>query len=237
MGKRLRQQRIVKGSKTYSKPPGTFDISVNYVNNASIKKEGEVIRIFNHTGHTAPLIEVRYEDFTTSFMIAPEGIKVGDKIYLGMNVFSLGSTMRMGDIPEGFPVYNIESTPGDGGKLVRSAGAVAYITAHQSGYTNVLLPSKNIVKVNNDCRAQLGLVAGGGMTEQPIMKAGKNHYIMHATNTMWPKIRGVKSNPVDHPFGGKQHHKGKSSMTARNAPPGRKVGHIAARRVGRRKKG
>ena len=120
---------------------------------------------------------------------------------------------------------------------MRSAGAAAYITAHQGGYTNVLLPSKNIIQVSNECRAQLGMVAGGGMTEQPLMKAGKSHYIMHATNTMWPKIRGVKSNPVDHPFGGKQHHKGKSSMTSRNAPPGRKVGHIAARRVGRRKKG
>ena len=60
---------------------------------------------------------------------------------------------------------------------------------------------------------------------------------MHATNRGWPVIRGVKSNPVDHPFGGKQHHKGKSSMTSRNVPPGRKVGHIAGRRVGPKKKG
>ena len=74
-------------------------------------------------------------------------------------------------------------------------------------------------------------------TEQPLVKAGRAHYKMHATNRGWPVIRGVKSNPVDHPFGGKQHHKGKSSMTSRNAPPGRKVGHIAARRVGRKKKG
>ena len=68
------------------------------------------------------------------------------------------------------------------------------------------------------------------------MKAGKNFYIKHAVNRTWPTNRGVKSNPVDHPFGGKQHHKGASSMTSRNAPPGAKVGHIAARRVGRRKR-
>ncbi|MCL4389091.1 MAG: 50S ribosomal protein L2 [Candidatus Marsarchaeota archaeon] len=236
MGKRLRQQRRGKGTKTYAKPPGTFDISVNYPYNTNFSKEGEVIRIFNHTGHKAPLMEVRYEDFSASFLVAPEGIKLGDKIYVGKNIFALGSAMRLGDIPEGMAVYNIEASPGDGGKYVRSAGGAAYIAAHLGMNTSVLLPSKSIVAISNDCRAQLGLVAGGGMTEQPIVKAGKHHYMMHATNRMWPTIRGVKSNPVDHPFGGKQHHKGKSSMTSRNAPPGRKVGHIAARRVGRRKR-
>ena len=68
------------------------------------------------------------------------------------------------------------------------------------------------------------------------MKAGKNHYIKHAVNAHWPTQRGVKMNPVDHPFGGKQHHKGASSMVSRNAPPGAKVGHIAASRVGRKKR-
>ncbi|MCL4379473.1 MAG: 50S ribosomal protein L2 [Candidatus Marsarchaeota archaeon] len=237
MGKRLRQQRRGKGTKAYSKRPGTFDISVNYPYNTKASKEGEVTRLFNHTGHTAPLMEIEYDDFTNGNMIAPEGIKVHDKVYIGKETFTLGSVCRIGDIPEGMPVYNIESTPGDGGKLVRSAGSTAYITAHLSGATNVTLPSRASVVLNDDCRAQLGAVAGGGMTDQPLVKAGKSHYIMHATNRMWPKIRGVKSNPVDHPFGGKQHHKGKSSMTSRNAPPGRKVGHIAASRTGRRKKG
>ncbi len=237
MGKRLRQQRRGKGSKTYQKPPGTFDLRVNYNHKLNTVTEGEVINIFNHTGHTAPLMQITYEDFTTSYMIAPEGIKVSDRIYIGKKVFAIGSVMRLGDIPEGMPVYNIESRPGDGGKFVRSAGSTAYITAHMDDTTNVLMPSKSSVALNNDCRAQLGMAAGGGMTDQPIVKAGKNHYMMHATNRMWPVIRGVKSNPVDHPFGGKQHHKGKSSMTSRNAPPGRKVGHIAASRVGRRKKG
>jgi len=237
MGKKLRQQRRGKGTKAYTKPPGTFDISVGYTPNSNAKMEGEVINIFNHTGHTAPLMEVEYEDFKSGHLIAPEGIKIRDKVYIGKSMFTLGSIVKVGEIPEGMPVYNIESTPGDGGKLVRSAGSTAYITAHLGGMTNITLPSKASILLSNECRAQLGMVAGGGMTEQPLVKAGKSHYIMHATNRGWPVIRGVKSNPVDHPFGGKQHHKGKSSMTSRNAPPGRKVGHIAASRVGRRKKG
>ena len=238
MGKRLRQQRRGKGSVAYRKAPGTFDISVGYTPQRERQLVGEVIEIINHTGHTAPLIEVKFEDLTTTHMLAPEGIKIGDKVRIGPNQpFSIGNVVKLGDIPEGIPVFNIESMPGDGGKFVRSAGSAAYISAHTGQTTTLALPSKKSISLNNECRAQLGVVAGGGMDEQPIVKAGKNHYIMHAINKMWPGVRGVKSNPVDHPFGGKQHHKGKSSMTSRNAPPGRKVGHIAARRVGRKKKG
>ncbi|EQD60844.1 50S ribosomal protein L2P, partial [mine drainage metagenome] len=100
-----------------------------------------------------------------------------------------------------------------------------------------LLPSKMSIDLDPDCRAEIGAIAGGGALSQPIMKAGKAHYIWHATNQKWPVNRGVKCNPVDHPFGGKQHHKGASSMVSRNAPPGAKVGHIAASRVGRKKSG
>ncbi len=238
MGKKMRQQRRGKGSVAYTKAPGTFDIRVNYTNDRSKEMIGEVIQIINHTGHTAPLMEILFEDFTRGYLIAPEGIRIGNKIHIGPTPsYSIGSVMRLGDIPEGIPIYNIESMPGDGGKFVRAAGSVAYVSAHTGNTTTIAMPSKSSVTLVNECRAQLGVVAGGGMSEQPIVKAGKNHYIMHATNRMWPGFRGVKSNPVDHPFGGKQHHKGKSSMTSRNAPPGRKVGHIAARRVGRKKKG
>src|SRR5208283_1865703 len=123
MGKRLRQQRRGKGSKAYTKPPGTFDLRVNYSSRLDAVAEGEVMSIFNHTGHTAPLMQITYDDFTSGYMIAPEGIKVRDRIYTGKRIFTIGSVMRIGDIPEGLPVYNIESTPGDGGKFVRSAGS------------------------------------------------------------------------------------------------------------------
>ena len=234
MGKKLRQQRRGKGSNVYTKLPGTFDIRVGYDGLGS--KMGEVVEFINHTGHTTPLMRIIYEDMADGYLLAPEGLKIGDKIFISTGKKSLGSVVRLGDIPEGTPVFNIESRPGDGGKYVRSSGTAAYISAHIDGKTVVQLPSKAMVNINDDCKAQLGVLAGGGMTDQPIVKAGKAHYMMHAINRTWPVIRGVKSNPVDHPFGGKQHHKGKSSMTSRNAPPGRKVGHIAASRVGRRKR-
>ena len=133
-------------------------------------------------------------------------------------------------------VYNVEVTPGDGGKLVRAAGNSATIVSHAEGIVNVLLPSKKTIALSPMCRAQIGAIAGGGMDSQPLMKAGKSHHIMHAVNGFWPRNRGVHMNAVDHPFGGKQHHKGASSMVSRNAPPGAKVGHIAASRVGRKKR-
>lgn len=232
MGKKLRQQRRGKGSNVYKKLPNTFNISVNYPN---IEKSGEVVGLFNTVGHTPPIMVITYDDFSKGELLAPEGISIGDKIHI-MKDYSLGSVKRLFEIPEGIPIYNIERNRGDGGKLVRAAGNFAFITARLGNKALVKMPSKKSVSFDMNCRAQLGVVAGGGFLEQPILKAGKNHYIKHSLNRTWPVNRGVKMNPVDHPFGGKQHHKGKSSMTSRNAPPGRKVGHIAARRIGRKKR-
>ena len=198
------------------KLPGTFDISVGYASPSASEKVGEVVEFINHTGHTAPLMKVLYEDMSEGYLLAPEGVKTGDRIHItGIQRFTLGSVIKIGDIPEGVPIFNIESRPGDGGKFVRSAGGSAYgLSPPWRRRPSVQLPSKNTVALPNECRAQLGIVAGGGMVDQPIVKAGKNHYRKHAVNRTWPTIRGVKMNPVDHPFGGKQHHKGKSSMTS-----------------------
>ncbi|MCL4383786.1 MAG: 50S ribosomal protein L2 [Candidatus Marsarchaeota archaeon] len=235
MGKKLKMQRRGKGSNAYTKLPGTYDLNVNY-KNTKTQIIGTVTNLFNHTGHSGVLMEVVYDDFSKDCLLAPEGIKINDKIYINKNIFSLGSVLKLSDIPEGIPIYNIELRPGDGGKYVRSGGSAAYIIMHSDNETKLVLPSKATISLSNQCRAQLGVVSNGGRTDQVLVKAGKNFYIKHATNKLWPTYRGVKSNPVDHPFGGKQHHKGKGSMTSRNAPPGRKVGHIAARRTGRRKK-
>lgn len=234
MGTRLKQQRRGKGSNTYRKIPGSFDISVRYEGNSK-RSVGEVVSLINHTGHTAPLMELIYEDFTRGYLLAPEGIKIFDRVGIESNIVAVGSILKLSDIPEGMPIYNIEASPGDGGRFARSAGSYATITSHIGNETTIMMPSKDSVVLSSECRAQLGVVSAGGRTDSPIMKAGKNFYIKHAVNRTWPVNRGVKMNPVDHPFGGKQHHKGKSSMTSRNAPPGRKVGHIAASRVGRRK--
>lgn len=236
MGKKLHQQRRGKGTGAYSKLPGTFNISVSYSASDS-DRYAEVVGFINSTGHNAPIMEIVYDDFSRGTLIAPEGMRVGSKIHIGpTKIYSLGSVLKLADIPKGMPVYNVERKPNDGGTMVRAAGEAAYLSGQQGNDVILTLPSKHTIVLDGFCKAQLGVVGGGGITDQVIVKAGKNHYRMHALNKMWPTLRGVKMNPVDHPFGGKQHHKGKSSMTSRNAPPGRKVGNIAARRVGRKKR-
>jgi large subunit ribosomal protein L2 len=239
MGKPIRVQRRGKGSHSFTTPPNTFKADVAFGRPVEEGKQvGEVIEFIDDPGHSAPLMKVKYDDLRENILLAPEGIRIGDRIQEGKAAdVSLGSILQLGSIPDGMLIYNIEVVPGDGGKMARASGSYATVLAHDGDKVNVMLPSKRTLYISAACRAEIGAVAGGGKEAQPILKAGKHHYMMHAVNGYWPGHRGVKSNPVDHPFGGKQHHKGFSSMVSRHAPPGAKVGHIAASRVGRRKRG
>lgn len=239
MGKMLRQQRRGKGGNAYRKPPNTYKADVEFGPIPKGEKiYGEVMEFIDDPGHTAPLMKIKYDDKSENMLFAPEGMKVGDRIQEGSGAeVKRGSIMPLQKIPDGMLVYNIEEVPGDGGKYARAAGNSATIVSHSVDSVTLLMPSKKMIDINQNCRAQIGIIAGGGMGMMPILKAGRNFYIKHATNAHWPVNRGVKMNPVDHPFGGKQHHKGTSSTVSRNAPPGAKVGHIAARRTGRRKRG
>lgn len=239
MGKRLRQQRRGKPQSSFRKPSHRFKVDVKFRSIGKNEKgNGEIVEFIDDPIHTAPMMKIRYEDFSENVLIAPESIKIGDKIQEGHDAeVGLGNVLHLSSIPEGVPIYNIEVSPGDGGKLVRAAGGYATVVSRLNDVVSIRLPSKKTIELNGNCRAEIGVVAGGGAGMKPIMKAGKNFYIKHAVNANWPVHRGVKMNPVDHPFGGKQHHKGASSTVSRNAPPGAKVGHIAASRTGRRKRG
>ena len=101
----------------------------------------------------------------------------------------------------------------------------------------VLLPSKKKRVFFGDCRANIGVIAGSGRVDKPLMKAGKRHHKMKAKNKLYPIISGGAVNAVDHPFGNtRSSRKSKAKPAPQNAPPGRKVGMIRPRRTGRRKK-
>merc|ERR1712193_356444 len=102
------------------------------------------------------------------------------------------------------------------------------------GVTRLRLPSGGKKTVSWNVRAQIGIVAGGGRTDKPLLKAGNAYHKYKVKRNCWPKIRGVAKNPVEHPHGGGNHqHIGKPSTVRRDASPGKKVGLIAARRTGR----
>ena len=132
----------------------------------------------------------------------------------------------------------MERFPGDRGKIAKCSGEYATIVGHNedSGVTKVRMPSGAKKTISSLARAMVGIVAGGGRIEKPVLKAGNNYHKFKAKRNEWPKVRGVAMNPVDHPHGGGNHqHLGMAGTRARGAPPGAKgawEGEVAAGRSG-----
>ncbi len=239
MGKRLKQQIRGRATPRYKAPSHRFKVSIKYRSYDDIEKtavlKGEVIEFIDDPARYPIVAKVLLENNEVIHIIAPEGIAIGDEIEVGAQARPmLGSIMPLYAIPDGSYIYNIEKVPGDGGKFVRTAGSYAILVSKDDKFAYVKMPSKKIIPFNLDCRAEIGVVSGGGFKEKPLLKAGNAYYKWKARNKLWPKSRGVKMSAYDHPFGGKQHHEGKPTTVARNAPPGSKVGHIAARQTGRK---
>jgi len=149
---------------------------------------------------------------------------------------TVGNVLPVGQMPEGTVVCQLEEKAGDRGKLARASGNYATIISHNpdAHKTKVKLPSGAKKTVYSGNRAMIGIIAGGGRIDKPILKAGRAYYKYKAKRHSWPRVRGVCMNPVDHPFGGGNHqHIGKPSTVSRLKSPGRKVGLIGARRTGR----
>jgi len=240
MGKLLRQQRRGKGSVAYRAPSHRYKEEVAFRKYVGAERDGsvrgQIVRFIDDPARGAILMEVKFTDGTSNAFIAPEGARIGGEMQSGAAAqVGLGNCLPLSRMPDGAPIYNIELAPGDGGKLVRTPGSYATLVSREKDKAYIKLPSRHQLTLQGACRAQLGIVCGGGRLEKPLLKAGANFYKKHAQNRKWPVNRGVHMSAYTHPFGGKQHHKGRGSMTSRNAPPGRKVGHIAARSVGRKK--
>lgn len=242
MGKRIIPQRRGRGGPRYRAPSHRFKGSVRYPKRTAYKEGigGQVISIEHDPGRSAPIAKILLENFEEIQLIASEGLQVGQWIEIGEKAgVDNGNILPLGKITEGTSVHNIELHPGDGGKIVRASGTFAYIVSHEkeSGLTYLRLPSKKTIAVNSNSRATIGRVAGGGRIEKPLVHAGQAYYKHKARNKQYPKVRGVAMNPVDHPHGGGAHgYTGRSSSVSRNTPPGRKVGHMAPKRTGRKKR-
>ena len=238
MGKRIRVQRLGRGSPTFRVADHRRKVQkVSYPRPSIETVRGQVVDLVHDVGRSYPVMVVIMEDGATVYLPAPEGIAVGDWIQFGPGAeLAIGNVLPLAEIPEGTPIFNIEGVPGDGGKYVRTSGAYAIVSTRTDKEVIVKMPSGKLKSFNPACRAMIGNVAGGGRTEKPFVKAGKRYHAMAALSKKYPKVRGVAMNVVDHPHGGKEHHPPGPTTVARNTPPGRKVGHIAARRTGRRKK-
>ncbi|MFQ5891473.1 MAG: 50S ribosomal protein L2 [Candidatus Methanofastidiosia archaeon] len=232
MGKRLRAQRRGKGSLKYRAPSNRYKYDISYPQE---KRSGVVKNILNDPARSGVILQVSYDSGGKGYILAPEGVRVGQRILVGEGRCEIGNILALGDIPEGVPIYNLEVKPGDGGKLVRSAGTYATVVSHEEGKTVVQLPSKQMRVFQGGCRATIGVVSGGGRKEKPLLKSGKKFHILRSKAASHIHVSGVSMNPVDHPFGGGQHDRiGKSKTISKKAPTGRKVGLVGAKRTGRK---
>ncbi len=236
MGHRILAQSRGKGSPTYKAPSHKFKANLEHLKRHEGVVTGKVLEIIHDTARSAPIGLISFSNGEERLMLIPEGVEVNQTINCGISVpVEPGNTLTLSEIPEGIPICNIESQPGDGGKFARASGMYGILIAHDAGKTVVQLPSGEMKWLNPGCRAVIGVVAGGGRTEKPFVKAGKKYHRMKVRATKWPRSRGVAMNVVDHPFGGGgQQHPGRPKTVSRGTPPGRKVGSIAARRTGRR---
>lgn len=235
MGKTLIQQARGKGGIRYRAPSFRYFGEAKIMTHSEKALNGKVIDLVDCPGHLAPLAKIEYENGQICLIQAPEGIKVGEQVHYGKEIKN-GNILEMKDIPEGTSVYNIEASPGDGGKYCRTSGTFAKVISKTLTEVSVLLPSKKEKTFNNRCRAVIGIVSGGGRIEKPILKAGKRLFLKMARNKRYPNPTGAAQNAVDHPFGNKRtSRKAKQRAINKFAPPGRKVGKLWPRRTGRKK--
>ncbi len=223
MGKRIISQRRGKGSSTYRSRKGNFMRALSYS-----KVSGTVKDIVHDPGRTVPVAVVDYLDGSKGNILAKEGLAVNDSTH--------EVVMALSDIPESKPIFAIEGSPNSGPMFCRSGGSFATIVSKDKKACIVQFPSKKTKSLNPACRAVLGVPAGSGRQEKPWVKAGNKWIAMHRRGKLYPRTSANAMNAVDHPFGGSYSGVNKSKTVSRNAPPGRKVGSIAAKRTGRKKR-
>jgi len=236
MGRRIQGQRRGRGTSTFRAPSHRYkgELSHKRTEDADVLA-GEVVDVEHDPARSAPVARVEFEDDDQRLVLASEGVGVGDTLEIGISAnIEPGNTLPLAEIPEGVPVCNVERQPGDGGKFARASGVNADLVTHERDAAIVQLPSGEMKRLSPDCRATIGVVAGGGRTDKPFVKAGNKHHKMKSRGTKWPRVRGVAMNAVDHPFGGGgRQHPGRPKSVSRDAAPGRKVGDIASKRTGR----
>ena len=154
----------------------------------------------NRTTHIALL---HYVDGAKSYVLAPQGVKVGDQVESGDQAdIRPGNALALRSIPTGTIVHNVELVPGQGGKLGRSAGTAIQVVAREGAMVTLRLPSSEMRMVRADCRATVGALSNSEHQNVTIGKAGRSRHLGKR-----PQTRGIAMNPVDHPHGGGEAHK------------------------------
>lgn len=236
MGKRILSQRRGRGGIQYRAPKKGVVAPVHFPLTPSTETvKFKVKNIVDSRGASAPIAQLEISVGKFAHIPAVDGLVVGTDVEIGpSSEIKAGNILALENIPEGTTVSNIELRYGDGGKIVRAGGASATLFSLTPAGAVIRLPSGKTTTIGLKCRAMIGRIAGWGRVEKPFMRAGAAFHNFKSRGKMYPRVRGVAMASVHHPHGGGRHqHPGKSTTVSRNAPPGRKVGSIAARKTGR----
>lgn len=158
----------------------------------------KVIAIEYDPNRSSRIALVEYEDGVKNYILAPEGLKAGDRITSGEDVEPrVGNCLPMRKIPLGMTIHNLELQPGRGGQICRSAGTSAVLTAREGRWAQVTMPSGEVRRVSSDCRATIGSIGNAEHMNISLGKAGRKRWMGKK-----PHNRGTSMNPVSHPMGG-----------------------------------
>lgn len=242
MGKRPLVQRRGRGGRQFRALSHLSRGAVKYANLKQAESEvpvsGLITDLIHDPGRGAPIACVKLSTGEKGLMLVSEGASIGETFEIGSSAqIKAGNVITLRNIPEGTPIFNIEAKPMDGGKFVRASGTYATVITSDNDKTVVRMPSGAMKNFNPNCRATVGIVAGGGRTEKPFVKAGKKFYLMRVKGIHWPQVRGCAMNAVSHPHGGGSHQgPGGPTSVKRNTPPGAKIGLISPKRAGLKKR-
>ncbi len=242
MGRRITVQRRGKGIINWRSLKHLKEGKVNHPpvdpKDPDRVQKAKIIDFVHEAGRGAPLAKIVLDSGKKHLWLPPEGVFVGETVEFGPQTeLKIGNTMEVRNIPEGVYVYNIERRPRDGGKFCRTSGGFAIMISRSENEVTFKMPSGKIVGVHPRARASIGVVGGSGRPQKPFVKAGAKYHHMLKKTANWPVVGACKKNATDHPYGGgRKKRPAKPTTTARTAPPGRKVGLIAARRTGRKKR-
>lgn len=205
------EKSLVKGTNKSGGRNGQGRMTMRYMGGGHKKKyrvidfkrdkfdiPGTVKSIEYDPMRTARIALISYADGEKRYIIAPNGLEVGQKVISGENVApEVGNTLPLGKIPLGTIVHNVELKPGKGAAMVRSAGAYAQLLAREGKYATIKLPSGEMRMVLVTCVATIGTVSNSDHMLVRLGKAGRKRWLGRR-----PRVRGVVMNPVDHPMGG-----------------------------------
>ena len=186
---------------------------------------GKVVAIEYDPNRTARIALVYYIDGEKKYLLAPEGLNVGDQVVTGKRTkVKLGNRMELQHIPVGYKIHNVELQLGRGGQIVRSAGTSAVLVGFDGDYAIIQLPSTEIRKVRKECAASIGTVSNPEHNLITIGKAGRMRWMGRK-----PQVLGKSMNAVDHPHGGGEGHS-PCGLTGPKTPWGKKAMGVKTRR-------